>query len=477
MKMASTVWVSVPTMTNVNSLTTRLSELARRWGVPGAVLGIWADGEETLAAHGVLNTATGVAATTDSLFQIGSITKVWTATMIAQLIEEERLALETTVSDVLPGTRITPAGLGAAITIRHLLTHTSGVDGDIFTDTGRGDDCIKRYADELARASSAFPAGAAYSYCNSGYVLAGRVIEVLDGRTWDESLRDRLTGPLGLARTVTLPEEAILHRAAVGHDDGEPVRTWGLPRSAGPAGLITTSAHDLLTFARLHLDDGVTPEGKRLLAADSASAMRQPRVRIPSFWENTAVGLGWRITDWDGQTVIGHDGGTIGQSAYLRLVPEARVAVCLLTNAAEAQALYETLFAEVFRGVAEIAMPAGPRPAADRPTADRPAADRDATARPGLECHAGRYERTARRYDVSVADGLLRATVTTTGELSALTGQQSEDVVLYPADATGANFVCRSSDDEPWTAVSFGELDDGTPHIFTSGRIAPKAPA
>jgi CubicO group peptidase (beta-lactamase class C family) len=450
-------------MANVASWTARLSELAERSGVPGAVLGIWADGEQTLAACGVLNTATGVEATADSLFQIGSITKVWTATMIVQLIEERRLSLETPVSEVLPGTRIGVDDIGSVLTIRHLLTHTSGLDGDIFTDTGRGDDCVQRYVDKLACASSTFPVGAAYSYCNSGYVLAGRLIEVIDGRPWDESLRDRLIGPLGLAQTVTLPEEAILHRAAVGHDHGEPVRTWGLPRSVGPAGLVTTSAHDLLTFARLHLDGGVTPEGKRLLARDSASAMPQPLARIPSFAENAAVGLGWRITDWNGRTVIGHDGGTIGQSAYLRLVPEARMAVCLLTNSAQAQALYEALFAEVFHCIAGITMPAGPEPAARHSLAG--------------QRYAGRYERTARRYDVAVVDGLLRATVTTTGELSALTGPRSEDVFLYPADSAGANFVCRSSDEEPWSPISFGELDDGTPFIFASGRIALATPA
>ena len=461
-------------MTNVASWTVRLRDLAERSGVPGAVLGIWTDGEEILASCGVLSTATGVEATTDSLFQIGSITKVWTATMIMQLIEERRLTLETTIVDVLPGARIGAADLGRALTIRHLLTHTSGLDGDIFTDTGRGDDCIKRYVDELANATSVYPVGAAYSYCNSGYVLAGRVIEQLDGRPWDESLRDRLVGPLGLAKTVTLPEEAILHRAAIGHRQGDPAQTWGLPRSVGPAGLITTSAHDLLAFARLHLDGGITTEGKRLLSQDSTSAMRQPRAQIPYFSESAAIGLGWRISDWNGLTVIGHDGGTIGQSAYLRIVPEARMAVCLLTNASDAQALYAALFAEVFREVAGITMPAGPGPAAPP---DDLAAQRDLAAGLDPGRYAGFYERAARRYDVAVVDGLLRATVTTIGQLSALVGPQPEDVFLYPADSTGVNFVCRSSAEEPWSPVSFGQLDDGTPYIFAGGRIALKTDA
>jgi CubicO group peptidase (beta-lactamase class C family) len=446
--------------------TLRLNDLAERTGVPGAVLGIWAGGEETLAACGVLNTATGVETTPGSVFQIGSITKVWTASMIMQLIEERQLTLDTTVADVLPDARIGRPDASRHITIRHLLTHTSGIEGDIFTDTGRGDDCVKRYVDDLAHATWTFPAGAAYSYCNSGFVVAGRVIEVLDGRPWDQSLRDRFIGPLRLGETVTLPEEAILYRAAVGHDRGDPVRIWGLPRSIGPAGLITASAHDLLTFARLHLDDGITDEGKRLLSRDSVSAMQQPLASIPTFAESAAaVGLGWRLSRWDGQPVIGHDGGTIGQSAYLRIAPEARVAVCLLTNTSQAQSLYEGLLAEVFGSVAGLHMPAGPEPADGLATL---------TTEIPVERHAGRYERTARRYDVSFRDGLLYAMATTTGSLGALTGPQPEEAALYPADATGRNFVGRTHDSDPWMPVSFGELANGRPYIFASGRIAPK---
>ncbi len=193
--------------------------------------------------------------------------------MIVQLVEEGKLGLDDSVVKVLPEAPIDPR-----ITVRQLLTHTSGIDGDVFTDTGRGDDCVERYVALLADVELLFEPGTAYSYCNAGFVLLGRIIEVLDNRTWDESLRARLIEPLGLTKTVTLPEEAILHRAAVGHRDvdGVPVKTWQLPRSIGPAGLIAATADDLLTFARSHLTDrylamrepqGSTPAGP----ADSTS--------------------------------------------------------------------------------------------------------------------------------------------------------------------------------------------------------------
>lgn len=451
-------------MLDAANWTARLGEWARQARVPGAVLGIWADGQEVLAAYGVLNTATRVRVGTGSLFQVGSITKLWTATMIMQLIEEGLLSLDTTVAQALPGQRLGAADVADQVTVTHLLTHTSGIDGDIFTDTGRGDDCVERYVGLLDRASSAFPPGGGYSYCNSGWVLLGRIIEVLDRRSWDDSLRERLCEPLELARTVTLPEEAILHRTAVGHRrGGARVRVWGLPRSVGPAGLITTAPHDLLMFARLHLDGGLTPDGKRLLGGASVADMHQPRTAIPDFGlPGGAIGLGWRVDQWDGRAIIGHDGDTVGQSAYLRIDPQTRVAACLLTNSGQSGSLYRSVFTEVFGDLAGVSMPASPQPTAQ-----------DA-GNPDLVRLTGRYERTSRRLDVSARDGRLHVILTPTGELATLTDSAPMELSVCPADASGLNFVCRSHDDQPWSPLTFGWLPDGTPYLFLGGRVTPR---
>ena len=470
-------------MLNAANWTARLNELATDANVPGAALGIWSDGQEILAAHGVLNAATEVPVTTDSVFQVGSITKLWTATMIMQLVDEGLLSLDTTVSGVLPGTRLGTADVGDQVTVRHLLTHTSGIDGDVFTDTGRGDDCVERYVALLAEVPSVFTPGATYSYCNSGYVLLGRIIEVIDGRSWDESLRERLTGPLAATQTVTLPEEAILRRAAVGHQRcGTPVHVWGLPRSIGPAGLITATPGDLLTFARLHLDGGITADGKRLLSEAAVTAMRSACVAIPEFSApGSAIGLGWRLSRWGNRTVVGHDGDTIGQSAYLRIDPEAGIAACLLTNSAESESLYREVFSEVFGDLTGVTMPPPPRPADGLPgSGSGPEAGGQPAGTPGvsdLERYAGYYERMSRQFDVSVRDGQLRMALTMTGNLAALVDAEPEDLLLYPAEATGSSgtrFVLRSGDDEPWAPVSFDQLADGTPYLYMSGRVAPR---
>jgi CubicO group peptidase (beta-lactamase class C family) len=455
----------------------RLHKLATEEDIPGAALAVWADGRQSVAAHGVLNAATEVAATPDSLFQIGSITKLWTATMIMQLIDEGQLSLDTTVGQAVPGVRLGPdatktedaeaEGAEAEITIRHLLTHTSGIDGDIFADTGRGADCLERYTADLAEVARIFPPGAAYSYCNSGFVLLGRIIEVLDGREWDESLRERLIRPLGLARTFTLPEEAISHRVATGHRErphhDQPVSVWGLPRSIGPAGNITASAADVLAFARMHLDGGLSPDGTRLLSAASVAAMQQPQIELPGLGDRAdAVGLAWRLNRWSGGRVIGHDGGTIGQSAFLRADPRSGVAACLLTNSPEADGLFRRLFSEIFEDYAGTTMPAGPKPVAGPPAAD-------------LRRHEGRYERISRRHDVSVRDGRLHVVSSMTGDRAALGDDTSgEEFDLYPADSSGDAFLGRLRDDQAWNTLIFGRLAGTTRYMYVGGRITPR---
>jgi len=97
-----------------------------------------------------------------------------------------------------------------------------------------------------------------------------------------------------------------------------------------------------------------------------------------------------------------------------------------------------------------------------------------------LERWAGRYERMSRRFDVSVRGGQLRMVLTMTGHLAALTDSEPEDLPLHPADPndpidpSGTRFVLRSRDDEPWVPLSFGQLSDGTPYIYLSGRVTPR---
>jgi CubicO group peptidase (beta-lactamase class C family) len=448
----------------------RLTALAERHSVPGAALGILRvrpgrDDELIEVACGVLNKDTGVEATTDSLFQIGSISKVWTATIAMQLVDEGVLDLDAPVVDVLPELRLADPDVTKQVTMRHLLTHTSGIDGDVFTDTGRGDDCVERYVAQLAEVAQNHPLGATWSYCNSGFSLAGRVIEKLTGGTWDKAIRDRIFTPLGLEHTVTLPEEALLYRAAVGHlSEGTqaPVRApvWTLARSMGPAGLVCSSTADVLAFARLHLTGGLTPDGTRLLSDASAAAMTDLQADLPDkFTLGDSWGLGWIRFGWNGHRLIGHDGNTIGQSAFLRLLPDEGLAVALLTNGGSPNDLYEDLYREIFAEVADVDMPRPLSPPANPVQAD-------------AHHHAGTYERAGARLEVLVGeDGpVLRTTVT--GPLAELSPEPTKEYAMVAVEPD--LFVVRDPQSQTWTPVLFYELRTGEKYLHFGVRATPK---
>src|SRR4051794_33461926 len=237
-------------------LSARLTAAIERFSLPGANLAVFADGVVTEAAAGVLNTRTAVEATTDSLFQIGSITKVYTATLVMQLVDAGQVDLDEPVRTYVPEFRVKDEAASAAITVRHLLTHTSGFDGgDFFFDTGRGDDSLAKYVDALADLDQITPPGAMWSYNNAAFTVLGRLIEKVTGLGWDAALRDRLLLPAGLTSSVTLPEDALLFRTAAGHVVGEdgkpvPVKQWGMQRSTAPAGAVCATAADVVGFAR-----------------------------------------------------------------------------------------------------------------------------------------------------------------------------------------------------------------------------------
>ncbi|MFC0625731.1 serine hydrolase [Kribbella deserti] len=444
----------------------RLNELAETHRVPGATLGILRLGDEPVVAHsGVLNLATGVEVTADSVFQIGSITKVWTTTVVMQLVDEGKLDLDTPIAELLPELRLFDPEVTKRVTMRHLLTHTSGIDGDVFTDTGRGDDCLERYVDQLDQAAQNHPLGATFSYCNSGFNLAGRVIEKLTGQTWDQAMRERLFTPLGLTHTVTLPEEALMFRAAVGHvaegnEDPKPAPLWSLPRSLGPAGLVTASAADVLAFARLHLTSGLGADGNRVLSEAAATEMTAKQADVPD--QHTlgdSWGLGWIRMEWDGQRMYGHDGNTIGQSAFLRILPGHEFAVTLLTNGGHARDLYEDLYREVFAELTGVAMPRPLAPAAQPPKVDASA-------------YLGTYERASMRMEVFESDGTLRLRRTMTGPLAAMLPDPAQEFELVAIDES--TFVVREEGGLSWTPVVFYSLPTGEQYVHHGVRATPK---
>ncbi|XGU19175.1 serine hydrolase domain-containing protein [Rhodococcus sp. 3Y1] len=200
-----------------------LDVLCERYGVTGAQFGILtldSSGKEitrTTVASGVINADTGVEVSTDSLFQIGSITKVWTAMLVMQLVDEGLLDLDATVRSILPDFALQDEETAARITVRALLNHRNGIDGDLFIDKGRGDDVVERYVEGLRDFRQVHPLEDGFAYSNSAYVLAARIVEVLRGGIWDDILKERIIDPLGLAHTLTLTGDTPRYSVAAGH--------------------------------------------------------------------------------------------------------------------------------------------------------------------------------------------------------------------------------------------------------------------
>jgi CubicO group peptidase (beta-lactamase class C family) len=439
-----------------------LREAVDTLGLPGANAAVLHDGDVIDAAAGVLSLRTNVETTTDSLFQIGSITKVYTATLVMQLVDAGQVDLDAPVRSYVPEFQVKDTDATEAITVRNLLTHTSGFDGgDHFADTGRGDDNIEKYVATLSRLEQITPPGRYWSYNNAGFVVLGRLIENITGQVWDAALRDRLLGPAGLDNSVTLPEDALLFRTASGHrmgDDGKPVtlKQWGMERAAGPAGAICASARDVVEFARMHLADGRASNGNQVLSPASTKAMRQVHVAFPGD-EETAGGLAWAIGKTGGLQTVSHNGGTPGQAAFLVTIPERDFAICVLTNGPTGGAVWQQVAAYVFDKALGIE---APKPRVPQLPDEAPDLD--------LSKYEGTFVRQAVHTTFRVADGGLVAEMAYVDIPYEM--KPPPPMAVKPVDAE--TFVAVVGD-QPAMAFRFLEFDDrGRPSLMFASRIS-----
>lgn len=427
-----------------------IDDLAAIHGVPGAQVGLLAfrpDGsvDRRALVTGVTSLSTQVPVTPETLFQYGSITKIWTTTLVMQLVDEGRLDLDTRVVDILERFELSDHDAASQITIRQLLDHTSGIDGDVFTDTGDGDDCLAKYVDQLGTAVSVTEPGAHLSYCNAGFVVAGRIIEVLHGKTWDDVLIERLFQPLRLTHAITRAKDAPLFRTAVGHlkittgsDDIEPTTTWMLPRSIGPAGLITGNIDSLLTFAAAHLSNGVGLAETRILSGESAIAMRRPQIDLTAV-SSTQLGwgLGWAIERWGDQVSAAHGGATIGQIADLHTFPDQKLAIAVLTNSRGGSAMINDLH-DLLADELNLT-PTSPQTDPNAATAD-------------LSHIVGDYQSSAMHWRIAADHGRLTLTITKTATTE-------PDALPEPITPLGPNRFLVSLEGQP-QEVSFVEFGD-----------------
>jgi CubicO group peptidase (beta-lactamase class C family) len=319
-----------------------LSELveatATKFDIPGVAVGVWADGQETYACHGVTSIDNPLPVDRDTLYVLGSVTKTVTATAVVCLVADGRVELDAPVRRYVPELRLVDERAAAEITVLHLLNHTSGLDWGFTADTGEGDDALAGYVAGMAGLKLIAPPGTRASYSQAGYNLAGRIVEKVTGLTFERAVGSLLFEPLGLSHSFFTRDDIMTRRFAVGHNRGEDgtlsiARLWRRWRGENPGGGLVSSAADQLRWARFHLGDGRADSGERVLPADVLHRMKQPTVALRASSLGDAIGLGWFLRDVDGVRTVGHGGSANGQFGELLIVPGRDFAVVSLSNA------------------------------------------------------------------------------------------------------------------------------------------------
>src|ERR1039457_691915 len=311
---------------------------AAKSGIPGVAVGVWADGREVYACHGVTSFDNPLPVDQDTLFVLGSVTKTYTATALMRLVAESRVELDAPVRRYVPELRLADEQTAAQGTVLNLLNHNSGLGWDLLLDTGEGDDALASFVAKLAELELIAPLGARASYSQAGYSLLGRVIEKVAGIPYEKAIASLVFEPLGLSHSFFAPVDVMTRRFVVGHNRGEDGtlsigRLWRGPRCRNPGGGLASSVADQLRWARFHLGDGRGENGERVLPAEVLHRMKEPTAELRGRTLGHAFGICWFLRDVDGVRTVGHGGSANGQFAELLTVPERGFAVVALSNA------------------------------------------------------------------------------------------------------------------------------------------------
>jgi serine-type D-Ala-D-Ala carboxypeptidase/endopeptidase len=297
----------------------------------GIVVGIIGPEGRRMIAYGHLDKGDARPLNGDTIFEIGSETKVFTALLLADMVERGEVSLDDPVSKYLPASVKMPERNGRQITLIDLATHTSGLPRlpSNMSSKDPGNPYADYSVDQLYEFLSGYKLtrdiGSQYEYSNLGGGLLGHVLALRAGMSYEALVKSRICVPLGMKSTgITLTPE-MKERLAVGHDPAtNPAKNWDLPTLAG-AGALRSDANDMLTFIAANLDYIKSP-----LAPAMAAMLK---VRRPTGQPGLEIALGWHITTANGKEIVWHNGGTGGYRSYMGFDPKARVGVVLLSNA------------------------------------------------------------------------------------------------------------------------------------------------
>jgi CubicO group peptidase (beta-lactamase class C family) len=272
-----------------------------------------------------------------TLFQVGSISKTFLGAIVMRLVHEGRLRLDMPPGELLPWFEI-----DSRVTLRHLLTHSSGIPGDLLILNAPGllaadkDDSLRRALEVLSGLPCSFPPGTQYSYNNAGMMIAAAMVEEVTGQPYVDTLHKAALGPAGMHRTFTQADEVVTYRVAAPHGltpDGHLEvlrdrgwqRHWQLPGWDVPGGGIISSAAEMMNYGE-YIYHGNLPAG-----------MFEEQVRKGG--PDDTVGITWMLHNRAGVLVATHSGLTIGYCSLFVVIPTKQVAFVVLTNAVHADVL------------------------------------------------------------------------------------------------------------------------------------------
>ena len=305
--------------------------------MPGVAVAVYHQGTAHYAFHGVTSIDNPLPVDENTLFQFGSTGKTYTSTAMLRLVERGDVDLDAPVRTYVPELKLKDEEVAEKVTVLQLFNHTAGWAGDLMKDTGEGDDALEKYVAAMADIEQVSPLGQASPTTTRRLSLAGRIIEKLTGKTFEAAMKELVLEPLGMRDTFFFMNEIMTRRFAVGHrqaPDGTitVARPWGMARGRSPAGGMSATAGDQVTWARFHLGDGRADDGTLILSKELLDRMKEPTVECPGSAIGDAIGISWLLHDVGGIRIVGHGGTTIGQYSDLDMVPSHDFAYIAMTN-------------------------------------------------------------------------------------------------------------------------------------------------
>lgn len=318
----------------------------KQWKVPGVSVAVVRDHSvEYMKGFGVRDIRKPQPVTADTLFDIGSCTKAFTAAAIAILVDQGKMQWDAKVNTYLPFFHLQDPLADQYVTIRDLLTHRTGLPGAElmwYRSSLPADEIIRRLA--YVKPTAGFRT--TFQYQNMMYVAAGQAVGRASGTAWDQFVRANIFQPLGMTDSDTSAiaaqkssDYATPHES---NPDGsvKPI-AWVNIDNVGPAGSINSSARDMAQWLTFQLGDG-TYNSKRLISTANMSAMHTPQMVIPPDGEIPTIffpkstqlsyGLGWFIQQYRGHELILHAGDIDGFSTMVVLIPEIRTGYFVTIN-------------------------------------------------------------------------------------------------------------------------------------------------